>query len=156
MCYIFEKQALRGYQIWYWEVCLGHKLGHVWGMSGAYLGHHLTACLGAVLDVSRATCISDAVSFCRYFVFIFGHRVIGCGYTAIWPPKPQPSQTLSPPVCKHNSLTCWQDPPILMMHFHKILLTKRSQVRQDDVWIITPPKCGTTWTQVSTSLPSPS
>ena len=105
-CPIFKKQALRGYQIWYWEVCLGHKLGHVWGMSGAYLGHHLTACLGAVLDVSRATCISDAVSFCRYFVFIFGHRVIGCGYTAIWPPKPQPSQTLSPPVCKHNSLTC--------------------------------------------------
>ena len=38
MCYIYEKQALRGYQIWYWEVCLGHQLGH---HLGHQLGHHL-------------------------------------------------------------------------------------------------------------------
>ena len=41
MCYIFEKQALWGYQILYWKVCLGHHLGHVWGMPGACLGQHL-------------------------------------------------------------------------------------------------------------------
>ena len=29
-----------------WGMRLGHHLGHVWASSGAYLGHHLKACLG--------------------------------------------------------------------------------------------------------------
>ena len=50
IAYIFEKQALQGYQIRYWEVCLGHqlghRLGHVWGMSGASSGACLVHYLG--------------------------------------------------------------------------------------------------------------
>ena len=71
MGYIFEKQAFWGYQIWYWEVCLGHPLGHhewhvwgiIWGMSGASSG----ACLGHIVNngqqsttIHGATCICDA------------------------------------------------------------------------------------------------
>ena len=63
MCYIFEKQALWGYQIWYWEVCMGHQLGHhlghIWGMSGRTsgacladsLGHHLGHVWDNVWDI---------------------------------------------------------------------------------------------------------
>ena len=38
MCYIFEKHALWGYQIWYWEVCLGNHLGHVWVVKATWQG----------------------------------------------------------------------------------------------------------------------
>ena len=48
MCYIFEKQTLWGYQIWYWEVCLGHQLGHhlghVWSINNPRYYMHLWCC----------------------------------------------------------------------------------------------------------------
>ena len=40
----------------------GACMGIIGGMSGAYLGHHLKACLGQSLeDISGATFIADAV-----------------------------------------------------------------------------------------------
>ena len=41
MCYILERQALRGYQIYYWEVTsrpLGGHLKTTWGPLGVHLG----------------------------------------------------------------------------------------------------------------------
>ena len=75
MCYIFEKQALWGYQIWYWEVCLGHQLGHhlghvwsiIWGMSGASSGACLVHYMGqwgwCLVLVKKNRFFSPSVSF---------------------------------------------------------------------------------------------
>ena len=72
--YIFEKQALLWYQIWYWEASsgvlsgawVGHHLEHVWGiiwgiiwgMPGAStvtcLGHHLGHVWGIIWGMSGA------------------------------------------------------------------------------------------------------